>query len=156
MPASPASTLAASARPSPRAVRIRARAGSASSRATTAMSASPSMARTVARGRFGPGRSVAGYERRVGISKELGEHRTVEVGAGVVEYRERGSGPVLVFVHGAAVNGDLWRKGGPELARERRCITLDVPLGGHSIALRPGADLSLFGVAGVVADAIDE
>jgi pimeloyl-ACP methyl ester carboxylesterase len=90
----------------------------------------------------------------VAVSDELGERRTVAVGAGVVEYRERGSGPVLVFAHGAAVNGDLWRKVVPELARERRCITLDVPLGGHSIALRPDADLSLFGVAGIVADVI--
>jgi pimeloyl-ACP methyl ester carboxylesterase len=29
------------------------------------------------------------------------------------------------------VNGDLWRKVVPELARDHRCITLDVPLGGH-------------------------
>ena len=37
------------------------------------------------------------------ISAALGERGTVEVPAGVLEYRERGSGPPVVFVHGAAV-----------------------------------------------------
>ena len=36
--------------------------------------------------------------------------RTVRVPAGVLEYRERGRGARLCIVHGAAVNGDLWRK----------------------------------------------
>src|SRR5204862_240789 len=100
-------------------------------------------------------RQRCGYDPRVAISEELGERRTVEVGAGVVEYRERGSGPALVFAHGAAVNGDLWREVVPAVADTYRCITLDVPLGGHAIALRPDADLSLFGVAAIVADVID-
>jgi pimeloyl-ACP methyl ester carboxylesterase len=69
------------------------------------------------------------------ISAVLGERRTVEVPAGVLEYRERGSGPPVVFAHGAAVNGDLWRKVAPELAGDRRCIVPDLPLGGHSIPL---------------------
>jgi pimeloyl-ACP methyl ester carboxylesterase len=60
-----------------------------------------------------------------------------------------------VFVHGAAVNGDLWRKVVPELAPSHRCIALDVPLGGHSIALDGDPDLSLFGVASIVADFLE-
>ncbi|MDX6642632.1 MAG: hypothetical protein QOD76_594, partial [Solirubrobacteraceae bacterium] len=44
------------------------------------------------------------------ISEALGERRTVELPAGRLEYRTRGSGPPAVFAHGAAVNGDLWRK----------------------------------------------
>ena len=75
--------------------------------------------------------------------------------AGTLEYRERGTGPVLVFVHGAAVNGDLWRKVVPALAAAHRCIALDVPLGGHSIALDGEPDLSLFGVAAIVADFLE-
>ena len=85
------------------------------------------------------------------ISAALGERRTVEVPAGVLEYRERGSGPPVVFVHGAAVNGDLWRKVAPELAERRRCIVPDLPLGGHSIPLNDGPDLSLFGAADLLA-----
>ena len=89
------------------------------------------------------------------ISDALGERRTVDGPAGTLEYRERGTGPALVFIHGAAVNGDLWRKVVPELATGHRCIALDVPLGGHSIALDGEPDLSLFGVAAIVADFLD-
>ena len=85
------------------------------------------------------------------ISAALGERGTVEVPAGVLEYRERGSGPPVVFVHGAAVNGDLWRKVAPELAERWRCIVPDLPLGGHSIPLNDGPDLSLFGAADLLA-----
>jgi pimeloyl-ACP methyl ester carboxylesterase len=79
----------------------------------------------------------------------------VEVPAGVLEYRERGSGPPVVFAHGAAVNGDLWRRVAPELAGDRRCIVPDLPLGGHSIPLNDGPDLSLFGAADVLASFLD-
>jgi pimeloyl-ACP methyl ester carboxylesterase len=89
------------------------------------------------------------------ISAALGERRTVEVPAGMLEYRERGSGPPVVFVHGAAVNGDLWRKVAPELAERWRCIVPDLPLGGHSIPLNDGPDLSLFGAADLLASFLD-
>ena len=85
------------------------------------------------------------------ISAALGERGTVEVPAGVLEYRERGSGPPVVFVHGAAVNGDLWRKVAPELAERWRCIVPDLPLGGHFIPLNDRPDLSLFGAADLLA-----
>ncbi len=89
------------------------------------------------------------------ISAALGERGTVEVPAGVLEYRERGSGPPVVFVHGAAVNGDLWRKVAPKLAVRWRCIVPDLPLGGHSIPLNDGPDLSLFGAADLLASFLD-
>jgi pimeloyl-ACP methyl ester carboxylesterase len=89
------------------------------------------------------------------VSEVLGERRTAKVPAGTLEYRERGTGPPMVFVHGVAVNGDLWRKVVPGLVGEHRCITLDVPLGGHSIALDGEPDLSLFGVARIVADFLE-
>ena len=54
------------------------------------------------------------------ISDRLGERRTAKIGAGRIEYRERGSGAAVVFVHGAAVNGDLWRNVAPELAGDHR------------------------------------
>jgi pimeloyl-ACP methyl ester carboxylesterase len=91
----------------------------------------------------------------VAISEALGERRTVTVPAGTLEYRERGEGPTLVFIHGAAVNADLWRKVVPALAGSQRCVALDVPLGGHSIALDGEPDLSLFGVARIVADFLE-
>jgi pimeloyl-ACP methyl ester carboxylesterase len=90
------------------------------------------------------------------ISDALGERRTVRVPAGTLEYRELGSGPPVVFVHGAAVNADLWRKVVPAVAGEgRRTIAPDLPLGGHAIALDGDADLSLFGSAGLLTDLLD-
>lgn len=89
------------------------------------------------------------------ISDILGERRTVELPAGKLEYRERGSGPTLVFAHGAAVNGDLWRNVAPEFAGDHRCIVPDLPLGGHAIALDGDQDLSLFGCARILASFLD-
>ena len=90
------------------------------------------------------------------ISDALGERRTVEIPAGQIEYRERGEGPPIVFVHGVGVNGDLWRRVAPPLALAGfRTIAPDLPLGGHSLPLRPDADLSLPGLARIVADLIE-
>lgn len=49
------------------------------------------------------------------VSDALGERRTVEVPAGTIEFRRRGSGRPVVFVHGVGVNGDLWRDVVPRL-----------------------------------------
>jgi pimeloyl-ACP methyl ester carboxylesterase len=90
------------------------------------------------------------------VSRQLGDPRSVDVDAGTIEYRERGSGtPVLVFVHGVGVNGDLWRWVVPRLAGRYRCITPDLPWGSHRRALRADADLSLPGMAGITADFLD-
>jgi pimeloyl-ACP methyl ester carboxylesterase len=88
------------------------------------------------------------------VSGALGERRTVETQAGTIEYRERGEGSPVVFVHGVGVNGDLWRGVAPSLAGEHRCIVPDLPWGAHSRPLRADADLSLPGMARIVADAI--
>jgi pimeloyl-ACP methyl ester carboxylesterase len=86
------------------------------------------------------------------VSESLGELRTVEIPAGTIVYRQRGHGPPIVFVHGVGVNGDLWRNVAPELSRDHRCIVPDLPFGSHSHPLRPDADLSLPGMARIVAD----
>ncbi len=88
------------------------------------------------------------------ISPQLGEERRVDVPAGTISYRERGTGSPIVFVHGVAVNGDLWRGVVPGLP-DHRCITPDLPWGSHSIPLRPDTDLSLPGMARIVADFLD-
>ncbi len=43
------------------------------------------------------------------ISETLGELNTLEIEDGPIEYRSRGKGPVLVFLHGIIANGDVWR-----------------------------------------------
>ncbi len=85
------------------------------------------------------------------ISSSLGEQRTVELAEGAIEYRERGAGPPLVFVHGILANGDIWRDVVPELATSYRCITPDWPLGAHRRGMRDGTDWTLPGCAGIVA-----
>jgi pimeloyl-ACP methyl ester carboxylesterase len=90
------------------------------------------------------------------VSEALGERRTVEIAAGAIEYRVRGEGPPVVFVHGVGVNGDLWRNVVPPLASSGfRCIAPDLPFGAHSHPLRPGVDMSLPGLARIVADFIE-
>lgn len=88
------------------------------------------------------------------ISDELGERREVELPQGTVRYREDGSGPVLLFLHGFLVNGDLWRKVVPRLADRARCLTPDLPLGSHEVAVRSDADLTPPGIARLIADLI--
>jgi pimeloyl-ACP methyl ester carboxylesterase len=85
---------------------------------------------------------------------ELGEAAEVQVRGGRLRYYEAGSGPPLVLVHGLLVNANLWRKVVPQLARDFRCITLDMPLGSHAIPV-PEADLTPPGLADLVADAIE-
>jgi pimeloyl-ACP methyl ester carboxylesterase len=86
------------------------------------------------------------------VSAALGDRRIAETPAGTIEFRERGSGSPVVFVHGVGVNGDLWRGVAPRLAGEHRCIVPDLPWGAHSHPLREDADLSLPGMARIVAD----
>jgi pimeloyl-ACP methyl ester carboxylesterase len=69
--------------------------------------------------------------------------RSVPLSAGTIRYRDRGSGRPVVFVHGFLTDGELWRKVVPPLvAAGVRCITPDWPLGSHTIAMDPEADLS--------------
>jgi pimeloyl-ACP methyl ester carboxylesterase len=82
----------------------------------------------------------------------FGELREITLTPGTIRYRDVGSGPTIVFVHGALVNGLLWRKVVPSLARDFRCIVPDLPLGSHAVPMRPDADLS----PPAVADAIHE
>jgi pimeloyl-ACP methyl ester carboxylesterase len=84
-----------------------------------------------------------------------GERLTVQVPAGTIAYREEGSGAPIVFVHGVGVNGDLWRKVVPALSEQFRCIVPDLPFGAHSHPLHHDADLSLAGMARIVADFIE-
>lgn len=80
---------------------------------------------------------------------------TIDLPQGTLHYEDIGSGPAVVFVHGLLVNGKLWRKVTPELSRTARCIVPDLPLGSHGIPMSANADLSVEGVAKLVADLLD-
>ncbi|MFL5781679.1 MAG: alpha/beta fold hydrolase [Thermoleophilaceae bacterium] len=74
-----------------------------------------------------------------------------------IAYRSTGSGRPVVFVHGVGVNGLLWRDVVPRVAAAGyRCIAPDWPLGAHPEPLAADADLSLPGLASIVADFLEE
>ncbi len=71
---------------------------------------------------------------------------------GTIRYMEIGSGPVIVFVHGALTNGSLWHQAAYALSKHFRCIVPNWPLGSHRLPMAPNADLTPHGVAKIVAD----
>jgi pimeloyl-ACP methyl ester carboxylesterase len=89
-------------------------------------------------------------------SDGLGEGKTLRLRQGALRYHDTGAGPPIVFVHGALVNANLWRKVTPTLAAEHRCVALDLPLGSHLDPMPADADLSPPALADLIADAIAE
>ncbi len=80
----------------------------------------------------------------------------VELSAGTIEYEDTGgSGPVLVLLHGLAMDGRLWREVVAELGHGVRCVTPTLPFGAHRQPLRSDADLSLRGIGRIVADFLE-
>lgn len=82
---------------------------------------------------------------------------TIEINAGTIHFEEFGpkDGRPVVFVHGYMMGGHMWRPLSARLAeRGLRCIVPTWPLGAHPEPLRPGADRTIRGVAGIVADTL--
>ncbi|CAL9560340.1 alpha/beta fold hydrolase [Streptomyces sp. enrichment culture] len=80
----------------------------------------------------------------------------VELSAGTVEYQDTGGDkPVVVLLHGVAMDGSLWRNVVASLRSDFRCVVPTLPLGGHRLPMRPDADLSVAGVARLVAEFLD-
>ncbi|MFD4831164.1 alpha/beta fold hydrolase [Streptomyces uncialis] len=74
---------------------------------------------------------------------------------GTVHYQDTGEGEPLLLLHGYLMGGGLWEPLVDRLAPGLRCVVPDLPFGCHSEALAPDADLSLPGVARLVADLIE-
>ncbi|MFF0505246.1 alpha/beta fold hydrolase [Streptomyces fimicarius] len=80
----------------------------------------------------------------------------VRLSAGVIEYRDTGGdGPVVVLLHGVAMDGSLWDDVVAGLGDGVRCIVPTLPLGGHRRPMEAGADLSVLGVARLVAEFLE-
>ncbi|MEW2113736.1 alpha/beta hydrolase [Streptomyces sp. NPDC005474] len=82
--------------------------------------------------------------------------KEIELSVGTIEYEDTGGdGPTLVLLHGFMMDASLW--GGPigDLSADHRCVAPTLPLGAHRHAVRPDADLSLPGMAGLVAEFLD-
>ena len=80
----------------------------------------------------------------------------IELSAGVVEYTDTGGdGPVLVLLHGLMMDASLWDGPIADLSSGHRCVAPTLPLGAHRHPMRPDADLSLPGIARLVAEFMD-
>jgi pimeloyl-ACP methyl ester carboxylesterase len=82
---------------------------------------------------------------------------TIDISAGTIHYEATGpeNGRPVVFVHGYLMGRELWRQVSERLAdRGLRCIAPTWPLGAHPQPLRPNADRTITGVAGMVADVL--
>ncbi|GII81438.1 oxidoreductase [Sphaerisporangium rufum] len=80
----------------------------------------------------------------------------LELSAGTIDYQDTGgTGPVVVLLHGVAMNGSLWRHVVAGLREDHRCVVPTLPLGGHRRPMRPDADLSILGVARLVAELLE-
>lgn len=70
---------------------------------------------------------------------------TIDLEPGTLEYHDEGHGPVLVFLHGALMDGTVWDPVVRRLRDSFRCIVPTLPLGSHRLPVKPHADLSLAG-----------
>jgi pimeloyl-ACP methyl ester carboxylesterase len=82
--------------------------------------------------------------------------REIELSAGTIEYEDTGgNGPVLVMLHGLMMDASLWDGPIADLRAEHRCLAPTLPLGAHHRAMRADADLSIPGIARLVAEFLD-
>jgi pimeloyl-ACP methyl ester carboxylesterase len=82
--------------------------------------------------------------------------REIELSVGTIEYEDTGgNGPTLVLLHGLMMDASLWDGSIAELSADHRCVAPTLPLGAHRHAMHPDADLSLPGIARLVAEFLD-
>ncbi|MEU0934670.1 alpha/beta hydrolase [Embleya sp. NPDC005971] len=85
--------------------------------------------------------------------------REIELSAGTIEYRDTGdtrsTGPTIVLLHGLLMDASLWDGPIAALSAEHRCVAPTLPFGAHQHTMRADADLSLPGIARLVAEFLD-
>jgi pimeloyl-ACP methyl ester carboxylesterase len=80
----------------------------------------------------------------------------IELSAGTVEYRDTGGdGPVVVLLHGLLMDASLWDAVIADLSVDHRCVAPTLPLGAHRRAVHADADMSLPGIARLVAEFLE-
>ncbi|HSR94780.1 MAG TPA: alpha/beta hydrolase [Solirubrobacterales bacterium] len=80
----------------------------------------------------------------------------IELSAGPIEYEDTGGdGPVVVLVHGLAMDWRQWRKVLAGLRGDHRCVLPVLPMGAHRQPMRPDADLSLRGMVRILAEFLE-
>src|SRR6266508_3441514 len=82
--------------------------------------------------------------------------REIELSAGTIEYEDTGGdGPTVVLLHGLMMDASLWDGPIADLSVDHRCVAPTLPLGAHRHAMHADADLSLPGIARLVAEFLD-
>jgi pimeloyl-ACP methyl ester carboxylesterase len=80
----------------------------------------------------------------------------IDLSAGPIDYIDTGgNGPTVVLIHGVLMNQTVWRDVITELAPAFRCLAPTLPLGAHRQPMRPRADLSIDGIALLVAEFLE-
>jgi pimeloyl-ACP methyl ester carboxylesterase len=86
------------------------------------------------------------------ITTFTANRKTLAAPGGDIAYTEFGDGPAVLFVHGLATSGALWRNVIEQLTATSRCIAIDLPAHGGSQARK---DASVSGMADAVAELWD-
>src|SRR5438270_1754342 len=79
----------------------------------------------------------------------------IKLSQGPLQYRDEGTGPAVVLIHGLMVSGRVWDRVIPELAPHARVIVPDLPLGSHRTPMERDADLSPRGLAALIAELLE-
>jgi len=98
---------------------------------------------------------MTAQERATWRDATLGTPRELDLPGGTLRCFEVGAGTPIIFIHGLLVNANLWRKVVARLAPAFRCISVDLPLGSHTLPMPEPADLTPHGLADLIADTID-
>ncbi len=80
----------------------------------------------------------------------------IDLTAGTIEYQDTGGdGPLVVLLHGLMMDASLWDGPIDGLSADHRCVAPTLPLGAHRHPMRADADLSLPGIARLIAEFLD-
>jgi pimeloyl-ACP methyl ester carboxylesterase len=82
--------------------------------------------------------------------------RQIELSAGTLEYEDTGGdGPPVVLLHGLMMDASLWAGPIADLSADHQCVAPTLPLGAHRLPVHADTDLSLPGIARLVAEFLD-
>jgi pimeloyl-ACP methyl ester carboxylesterase len=82
--------------------------------------------------------------------------KKIALSAGTIEYEDTGGdGPTIVLLHGLMMDASLWDGPVADLSADHRCVAPTLPLGAHRHPMNADADLSLPGIAQLVAEFLD-
>jgi len=80
----------------------------------------------------------------------------IDLSAGTIEYEDTGGdGRAVVMLHGLMMDASLWDDVIAALQSDYRCVAPTLPLGAHRHGMHDDADLSLRGIAKLVAELLD-